>query len=165
MKERIQNFFITTLLKIMMLGLGIMAGVGGAFMFIHYLKSESSLEGFLVAEKIGFYILSLPIVLCHFLYLSGFLKRLGIEPKLKTWMQIFMFFVFFPLFNYLVVIILNVDLHFVPEYLSVEGKASLQIITFISYLVLSLTALTIRELLKGEDVKKNFSDTDGHFDD
>ncbi len=180
MKEENQRFLIHTPIKIMSLGLLMMAGAGGALMFVHYLLPERSLEAGIVLAKIGFYILSVPIIMFQFLYLSGALKRLSIEPKLSIFTQLFLFLIFFPFYNYLTIIILNTDLHFVSKYLTAEGIVlskdvylslihSLQCITFIFYIISTATALLIRALIRErkmfdkEAIKKALSDDDFEY--
>ncbi|MDA3802519.1 MAG: hypothetical protein PF488_01305 [Patescibacteria group bacterium] len=162
MREKNRKYLIRGPLALVLVGILMILIASAINFFYHYIMPSHDKDLVFQIFKIGFYLALTPIILFQFLYPSNILAKADIRPRFSILMILFLYLIFFPVVDYLFIIVLNTDMLFTPLYGVNDavyfGTAKyhqvvevLTGITFVFYLLILLVSLIIRIFVKDKE--------------
>jgi hypothetical protein len=165
MREKTQKYLIRGPIALVLVGILMILTASALLYFYHYIMPSHDKDQVFTLFKIGFYFTLVPLILFQFLYPSNILAKVGIKAKFSFLIIAFLYLIFFPVVDYLFIIVLNSDLLFIPLYGAgdsvyygtakyYEVVSNLIALTFVFYLATLLLSLVIKIFVKKKDKKK-----------
>lgn len=163
MKEKTLKYLIKGPIALVVVGILMIIIASALLYFYHYVMPSHDKDLVFNLFKIGFYFTLVPLILLQFLYPSNILAKIGIRPGFSMLTILFLYLIFFPVVDFLFILVLNSDLYFIQFYGAEdlvyfgtttyhEVVSNLTGLTFISYLLILLISSIIRIFVK--DKKK-----------
>ena len=163
MKEKTLNYLIKGPIALVLFGVLMILIASAINYFYHFIMPSHDKDLVFTLFKIGFYLILSPLILFQLLYPSNILAKADFRPAFSWLVILFLYLIFFPLVDYLFIIVLNTDLLFIPLYGAHDSVyygsplyhlvvESLTGITFIFYFLILLISAIFRIFIK--DKKK-----------